>query len=109
LFESLSQASFSDFLSESDLISVRDLYKKIKEILSQENTERIFKITDTQLLKLHEQIDAKFESLLTDNQETDDIFHRATAEKTARKKMLQEVINLKEAIGSHDESKKTIA
>lgn len=33
-------------LQEQDLISVRDLYKKIKEILSQVNTERIFKITD---------------------------------------------------------------
>ena len=47
LFDALSQASFSDILQEEDLISVRDLYKKIKEILSQENTERIFKITDT--------------------------------------------------------------
>jgi hypothetical protein len=26
---------------------VRDLYKKVKEILSQPNTERIFDITDT--------------------------------------------------------------
>lgn len=34
LFDSLSQGSFSDLLQESDLISVRDLYKKIKEILS---------------------------------------------------------------------------
>ena len=59
------------------------------------------------MLKLHEQIDAKFESLLTDNQETDDIFHRATAEKTAKKKMLQEVINMKEAIISHDEARLT--
>jgi hypothetical protein len=33
-------------LEESDLQSVRDLYRKIKQILSQENTERIFGITD---------------------------------------------------------------
>ena len=51
----------NEYLEDSDLMSVRDLYKKIKEVLSQENTERIFQITDTQLLDLHEQIDQKFE------------------------------------------------
>lgn len=61
LFESLSQGSFSDMIQETDLISVRDLYKRIKEILSQNSTERIFRITDDQLLKLHSDIDAKFE------------------------------------------------
>ena len=83
LFDSLTQ--MNEYLEESDLMSVRDLYKKIKEVLSQENTERIFKITDTQLLDLHEQIDRKFEAMLTDNLETDEIFNRATVEKTSRK------------------------
>lgn len=90
-------------LQESDLISVRDLYKRIKEILCQENTERIFKITDSQLLKLHSDIDAMFESMLTDNPETDDLFNRATQEKTARRKMMQDVIDIKEAATAHDE------
>ena len=80
---------------------MRDLYKKIKEILSQENTERIFKITDNQLLKLHADIDAKFESMLTDNAETDEVFNKATAEKTARRKMLQEIIDLNESVVVH--------
>ena len=66
-------------------MSVRDLYKKIKEVLSQENTERIFQITDTQLLDLHEQIDHKFEQVLTDNLDTDEIFDRATIEKTSKR------------------------
>ena len=55
IFDSLTQ--LNEYLEDSDLMSVRDLYKKIKEVLSQENTERIFQITDTQLLELHEQID----------------------------------------------------
>ena len=59
IFDSLTQ--LNEHLEDSDLMSVRDLYKKIKEVLSQENTERIFQITDTQLLELHEQIDQKFE------------------------------------------------
>lgn len=88
LFESIAQSNFTDLITEQDLISVRDLYKRIKEILSQENTERIFKITDNQLLKLHADIDAKFEQMLTDNHETDDVFNRATAEKTQRRKVL---------------------
>ena len=36
-----------EHLDESDFMSVRDLYKKIKELLSQENTERIYELTDT--------------------------------------------------------------
>ena len=32
----------NDSLEESDFESVRDLYRKIKQCLSQENTERIF-------------------------------------------------------------------
>jgi hypothetical protein len=67
-------------------MSVRDLYKKIKEILSQPNTERMFDITDTQLLELHDSIDEKFEWLLTDNELTDRIFNDATAIKTQRKR-----------------------
>lgn len=56
-------------------MSVRDLYKKIKEILSQENTERTFCLADTnQLLELHDYIDEKFELFLTDNTVTDQIF-----------------------------------
>ena len=61
-----------EHLEEKDFMSVRDLYKKIKEVLSQENTERIFCLTDTnQLLELHDYIDEKFELLLTDNSVTD--------------------------------------
>lgn len=58
---------------------VRDLYRKIKELLSQPNTERVFDITDTQLLALHQSIDEKFEILLTNNLMTDQIFNDATA------------------------------
>ena len=92
----------NEYLEESDLMSVRDLYKKIKEVLSQENTERIFKITDTQLLDLHEQIDQKFEAMLTDNLETDEIFNRATVEKTSRKMPSQTSFNITEAIETHN-------
>lgn len=76
---------------------VRDLYKKIKEILSQPNTERIFDITDTQLLDLHDSIDEKFEVLLTNNPYTDHIFNDATALRTGRKRTKQVIINFKEA------------
>jgi len=59
-------------LDESDFICVRDLYKKIKEILSRENTERTFDFLDTnQLLELHDYIDECFEMILTDNKFTD--------------------------------------
>ena len=57
---------------------VRDLYLKIKQLLSQPNTERVFDITDTQLLDLHKSIDEKFEVLLTHNPVTDHIFNDAT-------------------------------
>jgi len=60
------------------------------------------------LLKLHADIDAKFESMLTDNLETDEVFNKATAEKTARRKMLQEVVDLKESAGIHDEATQSI-
>jgi len=56
------------------------------------------------LLKLHRDIDAKFESILTDNLETEEIFNRATADRTFRKKMLQDVIDIKEAAVAHDET-----
>lgn len=66
-------------------MSVRDLYKKIKEILSQENTERIFGLSDTnQLLELHDFLDEKFELLLTDNKYTDQIFRDAFKRKAAQ-------------------------
>jgi len=45
LFSSLNK--INDYLEESDFISVRDLYKKVKEVLTQPNTERLFDITDT--------------------------------------------------------------
>lgn len=48
-------------LEEKDMLSVRDLYQKLKHILSQENVERIFGITDSQLLNLHDTIDKRFE------------------------------------------------
>lgn len=41
--------------------------------------------------------------MLTDNQETEQVFNRATAEKTARKRMLQDVIDIKEALTTHEE------
>lgn len=64
-------------------MSVRDLYKKIKEILSRENTERIFGFSDTnQLLELHDFLDDTFELLLTDNVVTDQIFKDATKKRT---------------------------
>jgi len=61
-------------LEESDLVSCRDLYRKLKQILSQDNAERLFGITDTQLLNLHETLDRRFELMVTDNTETDEIF-----------------------------------
>jgi hypothetical protein len=45
IFSNISE--INDYLEERDFMSVRDLYKKVKEILSQPNTERIFDITDT--------------------------------------------------------------
>lgn len=66
---------------------VRDLYKKIKEILSQPNTERIFDISDTELLSLHSSIDEKFEIVLTDNPVTEMAFNDATAMRTGRKRV----------------------
>lgn len=76
---------------------VRDLYKKIKEILSQPNTERIFDITDTQLLELHESIDEKFEMVLTNNPLTESIFNDATAAKTARRRVRQVKFDFRDA------------
>lgn len=61
---------------------VRDLYSKLKQILSQPNTERIFDISDTELLDLHASIDEKFEVFLTDNLVTDTVFNDATAHRT---------------------------
>ena len=63
-----------DFFTEKDLSSVRDLYRKIKEVLSQDNCERLFNITDAELLNLHEVLDKKFELIITDNLETDEVF-----------------------------------
>ena len=58
---------------------LRDLYKKIKELLSHENTERIYGFDNTnQLLELHDFLDETFELLLTDNVVTDQIFKDAT-------------------------------
>jgi len=51
IFSNISE--INDYLEEKDFMCVRDLYKKVKEILSYPNTERIFDITDTQLLDLH--------------------------------------------------------
>jgi hypothetical protein len=61
---------------------VRDLYKKIKEVLSQPNTERIFGFTDTnQLLETHDFLDELFELALTDNAITDKVFKDAQLKK----------------------------
>ena len=67
-------SNINDMLEESDLTSCRDLYLKIKHILSQENAERLFGITDTQLLQLHQTLDKRFELMVTDNGETDEFF-----------------------------------
>ena len=85
IFSNISE--INDYLEEKDFMCVRDLYKKIKEILSQPNTERIFDITDTQLLDLHNSIDEKFEVLLTHNPYTDHIFNDATAARTQRRRV----------------------
>lgn len=83
-------------LDESDFISVRDLYKKIKEVLSQPNTERKFDITDNQLLELHDFLDEAFEMLLTNNDVTEKVFNDATANKTGRKRTKQLYFNFNE-------------
>ena len=68
-----------EYLEDRDFMCVRDLYKKIKEILSQDNAERIFGFNDTnQLLDLHDYLDQQFDLVLTDNQFTDDVFKDAT-------------------------------
>ena len=69
-----SVSAIYDFFEEADLASVRDLYRKVKEVLSQDNCERLFNITDAELLNLHETLDKKFEMLVTDNYETNEIF-----------------------------------
>ena len=80
-----------ELLEEKDFQSVRDLYKKIKELLSQENTERIFGLSDTnQLLEVHDYIDETFEILLTDNVITDQIFKDAYKKKGMQSVLLQE-------------------
>ena len=76
---------------------MRDLYKKVKEALSQPNTERIFDITDSQLLELHDSIDEMFELVLTNNDFTDHAFNYATSIKSARKRSKQVFLNFKEA------------
>ena len=71
--------TLSEYLEESDFLCVRDLYKKIKEVLSQENTERTFGFKDTnQLLEIHDYLDEQFDLALTDNLVTDQIFADAT-------------------------------
>ena len=85
---------------------VRDLYKKIKELLSQPNTERVFDITDTQLLDLHQSIDEKFEVLLTHNPVTDHIFNDATAQRTQRKRVRQVIFNFRECNYIHQRQMK---
>lgn len=104
LFSSLNK--INDYLEESDFISVRDLYKKVKEILTQPNTERLFDITDTQLLELHDSIDEKFEWLLTDNELTERIFNDATSQKTNRKRTRQMYYNFKDAQSIYEQKVK---
>lgn len=41
--------------------------------------------------------------MLTDNAETDDVFNKATAEKTGRRRMLQDVVDIREAAVLHEE------
>jgi len=45
----------------------------LKQILSQENAERLFGITDIQLLDLHDTIDRRFEQMVSDSLETDEL------------------------------------
>jgi hypothetical protein len=48
IFEQLSEINES--LEECDFMSVRDLYRKVKMVLSQDNSERVFGLKDTKLL-----------------------------------------------------------
>lgn len=69
-------------LEEEDFNCVRDLYKRIKEIISCENAERVFGLTDTaQLLEIHEYLDEMFEIVVTDNALSNTIFREANRKK----------------------------
>lgn len=69
-------------LTEDDFTCVRDLYKRIKEILSCENAERVFGLADTaQLLEVHEFLDEMYEIVLTDNAFSNTIFKEANRKK----------------------------
>lgn len=50
-------SKINDYLEESDMLSVRDLYMKLKEILSQEGMDKALGINDTQVLELHDVLD----------------------------------------------------
>lgn len=50
-------SKINDYLEESDMLSVRDLYLKLKKILSLEGMDKALGINDTQVLELHEVLD----------------------------------------------------
>ena len=61
---------------------MRDLYKRIKEVLSCDNAERVYGLADTaQLLEIHEFLDESYEILLTDNAISTTIFKEANRKK----------------------------
>ena len=69
-------------LTEDDFNCVRDLYKRIKEIMSCDNAERVFGLADTaQLLEVHEFLDEMYEIILTDNHVSRSIFTEANRKK----------------------------
>jgi hypothetical protein len=81
---------------------VRDLYKKVKLVLSQENSERIFGLKDTKLLlDLHSNIDKKFDAMLTNNLETDQLFMRANMDKSTTKHFGWSALDLRQALSVH--------
>ncbi len=87
LFASLSK--INDFLEDKEFCCIQLLYKKVKEVLSRDNTERFFDISDMQLLELHDFIDETFEMLLTDNETTTKVFDSAALIKSNKRTMTQ--------------------
>jgi len=82
VFSSSLAQQISECLTERDFLCLRDLYKRIKEIISQDNAEKVFDLQNTnQLLDLHLYIDEMFEACLTDNHLTDRIFRESYAKK----------------------------
>ena len=50
-------SKINDYLKESDMLSVRDLYMKLNEIVSPVGMDKASGINDTQVLELHDVLD----------------------------------------------------